>query len=169
MTLRCEDHPFATSALAAEYCGRGSLRDVLDAARRYPALARELTWPRKLAIAFDAACGMLYLHARPQGPVVHRDLKVCGRRGWGGRDGGRGSGCCPASQQSSHSLPFAQSPNILLEESWRAKITDFGLCRILDEAGIGTKSSSLAAMNPRWGGVGQPAVCMRSSASAHVF
>ena len=65
---------------------------VLAAARTDPAVAAHLTWPRRLAMAADAAAGMLYLHTRPS-PIVHRGragewaeqwrpsvmLKQCGR------------------------------------------------------------------------------------------
>ena len=44
---------------------------VLAAARTDPAVAAHLTWPRRLAMAADAAAGMLYVHTRPS-PIVHR-------------------------------------------------------------------------------------------------
>ena len=56
------------------YCERGSLRDVLAAAKTDPAAAAELTWERRLEMAIGAAQGMKYLHGLSQ-PVVHRDLK----------------------------------------------------------------------------------------------
>ena len=58
-------------AIVTEYCARGSLAEVLAAARADPALAAHLTWPLRLRMAADAAAGMLYLHTRPS-PVVHR-------------------------------------------------------------------------------------------------
>ncbi len=60
--------------IVTEYCSRGSLYDLLRSARNDPALARELSWPRRLSLAMDAAKGMLYLHShKPR--VIHRDLK----------------------------------------------------------------------------------------------
>ncbi|KAL4447322.1 hypothetical protein ABPG77_007355 [Micractinium sp. CCAP 211/92] len=103
-------------AIITEFCSRGSLADVLRQARSSPEAARELTWPRRLAMALDAALGVLYLHTRPH-PIVHRDLK---------------------------------SPNLLVEDSWRVKVTDLNLSRLMESANVGSKSSSLAAMNPRW-------------------
>ncbi|PSC74168.1 Serine threonine-kinase CTR1 [Micractinium conductrix] len=40
-----------------------------------------------------------------------------------------------------------KSPNLLVDENWRAKVADFNLSRILEDS---SRSSSLAAMNPRW-------------------
>lgn len=56
---------------AAEYCSRGSLFDLLQAARASPTagVAVQLTWQRRLAMALGAAKGMLFLHSRN---VVHR-------------------------------------------------------------------------------------------------
>ncbi|KAI3427342.1 hypothetical protein D9Q98_010259 [Chlorella vulgaris] len=64
----------APPCLITEYCSRGSLADCLREARRHPAAAAELPWHRRLAMALDAAKGMLYLHSY-QPPIVHRDLK----------------------------------------------------------------------------------------------
>jgi len=53
---------------------QGSLYDVLRKARREPAFAARLTWPRRLLMALDAAKGLFYLHShRPV--ILHRDLK----------------------------------------------------------------------------------------------
>ena len=45
----------------AEYCARGSLADVLRAAKGAPAKMQHLTWLRRLNMALDATKGMLYL------------------------------------------------------------------------------------------------------------
>ena len=45
-------HPQVT-----EYCERGSLLDVLQAGRRSPTAAAQLTWGRRLSIALDSARG----------------------------------------------------------------------------------------------------------------
>jgi serine/threonine protein kinase len=66
----CPD-PFC---IVTEYCSRGSMYDLLRAARNDPALALQLNWPRRLGLAMDSAKGMLYLHShKPH--VIHRDLK----------------------------------------------------------------------------------------------
>jgi serine/threonine protein kinase len=59
-------------AMITEYCSRGSLAEVLKGAKIRPDKLRALTWTRRLAMALDAAKGMLYLH---ESGVVHRDLK----------------------------------------------------------------------------------------------
>ena len=64
----------APPAIITELCSNGSLLDVLKRARASPALAAELTWPRRLRMALDAAAGMFYLHALST-PLIHRDLK----------------------------------------------------------------------------------------------
>lgn len=45
--------------IAAEYCPRGSLLDVLKAARDSPELAKKLKWARRLSMALGAAKGMM--------------------------------------------------------------------------------------------------------------
>ncbi|GAB4815773.1 hypothetical protein N2152v2_002819 [Parachlorella kessleri] len=64
----------APPCLVSEYCPRGSLYDLVAAARASPAALNQLTWLRRLQMAMDAASGMWYLHSR-QPPVVHRDLR----------------------------------------------------------------------------------------------
>ena len=66
----CTDPPLVVT----EYCARGSLCDVLKRAGHSPATAAALDWPRRLAMALDAAKGMTYLHSSDP-PVIHRDLK----------------------------------------------------------------------------------------------
>jgi serine/threonine protein kinase len=61
-------------SIITEFCSRGSLLDVLRAARASSQAAAELTWVRRLGMALDAAQGMNYLHNRAP-PVIHRDLK----------------------------------------------------------------------------------------------
>ena len=66
----CESPP----CIVTELCARGSVMDLLKRGRTTPAFAAELTWPRRLRMALDAATGMLYLHAESP-PLIHRDLK----------------------------------------------------------------------------------------------
>ena len=40
-----------------------------------------------------------------------------------------------------------KSPNLLVTQHWKCKVSDFNLSKIMQDA---TKSTSLAAMNPRW-------------------
>ncbi|KAI7842018.1 hypothetical protein COHA_004219 [Chlorella ohadii] len=51
---------------------QGSLYDCLAAGREQAAAAAQLTWRRRLAMAVDAAAGLLYLHRRS---IIHRDVK----------------------------------------------------------------------------------------------
>lgn len=60
--------------VALEYASRGSLFDVLQAGNTDAAIKAELTWQRRLAMAADAAAGMLHLHTRDPS-ILHRDLK----------------------------------------------------------------------------------------------
>lgn len=73
----CHDPP----AILTEYCARGSLTEVLAAGRTDPAAAAQLTWARRLAMAVNAASGMLYLHSRPA-PIVHRGGQAGGAGKW---------------------------------------------------------------------------------------
>ena len=104
--------------IVTELCAHGSLLDVLKRARTTPAVAAELTWPRRLRMALDAAAGMLYLHARSP-PLIHRDLK---------------------------------SPNLLVDASWRVKVADLGLSKVLEEVTAPAGASGTAGVpgNPRW-------------------
>ncbi|KAL4419526.1 hypothetical protein ABPG77_005757 [Micractinium sp. CCAP 211/92] len=60
--------------LVVEFCARGSLAFCLAEGRQKPQVASLLTWRRRLAMAYDATKGMLYLHSRNP-PIIHRDLK----------------------------------------------------------------------------------------------
>lgn len=60
--------------IVTEYCEKGSLLDLLKLAREIPALAAQLTWPRRIQMALDAARGMLCLHSHKP-TILHRDLK----------------------------------------------------------------------------------------------
>lgn len=60
--------------VVTEYCSKGSLYDLLKAAKEDPAIARQLHWSRRLGFALDSAKGMLYLHSHKP-PIIHRDLK----------------------------------------------------------------------------------------------
>lgn len=101
-------------AMVTEYCGKGSLTDVLRGAVANPKQAQMLTWARRLNLALDAAKGMLYLHRRG---IIHRDLK---------------------------------SPNLLVDSTWRVKIADFNLSKIIDVDGQNAKTGTMAGANPKW-------------------
>lgn len=60
--------------VVTEYCPRGSLADILRAAKRSPALAAKLDWSRRLSMMLDTAKGLVYLHGHNP-PIIHRDLK----------------------------------------------------------------------------------------------
>ncbi|GAB4823443.1 hypothetical protein N2152v2_010489 [Parachlorella kessleri] len=60
--------------VVSDFCSRGSLNDVLRAAKQYPAKAAQLDWVRRLNMALDAAKGMLYLHLHSP-PIIHSHLK----------------------------------------------------------------------------------------------
>ncbi|KAL4435909.1 hypothetical protein ABPG77_000671 [Micractinium sp. CCAP 211/92] len=61
------------AALITEYCELGSVADVLKKAKADPEVAKQLSWPRRLSMAIDAAKGLHALHAR-QPPILHRNL-----------------------------------------------------------------------------------------------
>ena len=59
------------ACMVTEWCARGSVFDILVKARNNPSLAAQLDGPRRLAMALDAAKGMLQLHShRPH--ILHR-------------------------------------------------------------------------------------------------
>jgi len=62
------------AAIVTEYCPRGSLTSVLQAAKSSPECAAELTWSRRVSMAAGAVRGMIYLHSHSP-PIMHRDLK----------------------------------------------------------------------------------------------
>eukprot|EP00741_Cyanophora_paradoxa_P023728 tig00021616_g22919.t1 len=74
-------------AIVTEFCGRGSLWDVIHS-------AAPLDFKMIVKISTEIARGMLYLHSSG---LIHRDLK---------------------------------SANILLDDNWSIKISDFGLTRL---------------------------------------
>ncbi|GAB4821932.1 hypothetical protein N2152v2_008978 [Parachlorella kessleri] len=65
----------APPCVVTEYCSKGSLTEILRAARRTPPIAAKLNWPRRLSMLLDCAKGMLYLHCHSP-PIIHRDLKT---------------------------------------------------------------------------------------------
>ena len=66
----CDDPPF----VVMQYYEEGSLYEVLKACRGDPRTARRFTWEKRLAIAIDICCGMIFLHSQDP-PILHRDLK----------------------------------------------------------------------------------------------
>jgi hypothetical protein len=64
-------------AIITEWCGRGSVYDVLNAAQHSSGgqLAQYLSWKRRVKMAYDTARGMLYLHNHKPRSIIHRDLK----------------------------------------------------------------------------------------------
>ncbi|PRW59651.1 nitrilase 2 isoform A [Chlorella sorokiniana] len=60
------------ACLVMEYASRRSIDKLLAAGLKDAKVAKQLSWPRLLGMALDAARGMLYLHSRA---VYHRDLK----------------------------------------------------------------------------------------------
>lgn len=62
------------ASVVTEFCERGSLAGVLQAALNDPQRAAELPWSRRLSLAAGCVKGMLYLHTRAP-PIIHRDLK----------------------------------------------------------------------------------------------
>mmetsp|Transcript_1169 Transcript_1169/g.2430 ORF Transcript_1169/g.2430 Transcript_1169/m.2430 type:complete len:1060 (+) Transcript_1169:445-3624(+) len=62
--------------MVMEFCGRGSLYDLLEQQReaRHKLRGKHLPWARRLQIALDVAVGMTYLHTCNPA-IVHRDLK----------------------------------------------------------------------------------------------
>ncbi|XP_022007518.1 receptor-like kinase TMK3 [Helianthus annuus] len=67
-----------------------------------------LSWKMRLNIALDVARGMEYLHTLAHQSFIHRDLK---------------------------SLPPPKSSNILLGDDFRAKVSDFGLVKLVPDGG----------------------------------
>jgi len=66
----CDDPPF----VVMQYYEEGSLYDVLKRCRREERVAARFSWMKRLAVAIDICCGMIFLHSqRP--PILHRDLK----------------------------------------------------------------------------------------------
>ena len=63
--------PFPATRVPPQYCARGSVYGVLSGAAINAEAAANLTWPRLLRFAWDAAKGLLYLHTLNP-PVIHR-------------------------------------------------------------------------------------------------
>lgn len=71
-----------TSCLFVQFCARGSMFDVLAKARSSPLLAQQLTWPRRVSMALDAAkVGLLtafaVLHLQLRARVTHAYSETC--------------------------------------------------------------------------------------------
>ncbi len=140
-------------ALVTEYCGRGSVAELLDRARASPAVAAELTWRRRLLIALGAADGMAYLHGHKPAPIIHRDLKspnLLVTDAWQTKASeGEGMRPCMRSQLIDwQPLPDWQIGLALnLGLPGCSQVADFGLSRVLEDSEM---ASSVAVTNPRW-------------------
>ena len=118
-----------SSTAPPEFCARGSLTDVLQRARSDAALAAQLGWERRLRLALGAAKGMLALHAHSP-PILHKDLKAGRRGGWRkGAVGGQRCGKLSAHVRTCAPL-MLQGPNLLVDEHFRCKVSDFNLSRV---------------------------------------
>ncbi len=62
-------------AIVSAYYDRGSLVNILSKARNNRAIAKELSWSRRLRIAIDVAKAMMAMHNRVP-PRIHCDLKA---------------------------------------------------------------------------------------------
>ncbi len=72
MHFRLPAEFLACHCAPVEFCSRGSLYNVLTAAKASPDKMAQLGWKRRLNMALDASRGMLYLHKRG---MVHTMLK----------------------------------------------------------------------------------------------
>jgi hypothetical protein len=59
------------TCLVTEYVERGSLRAILADAAADPRRAAELTWERRMGVAWGACRALLFCHTRPA-PIIHR-------------------------------------------------------------------------------------------------
>lgn len=103
--------------LVTEYCHNGNLFDLLhdtvDDDENSENYAVKIPWQRRVRIALDVARGMNFLHTSTP-VIIHRDLKWV-----------LGVGV-------TH-----RSLNILVDEKWTAKVSDFGLSRFKSAAAHG--------------------------------
>lgn len=81
--------------LVYEYMEGGSLEDLVSDRTR-------LNWRKRINVAVDIACALLFLHHECFPAIVHRDVKAS---------------------------------NVLLDKDGRARVTDFGLARVVDAGG----------------------------------
>ncbi|XP_057480946.1 probable LRR receptor-like serine/threonine-protein kinase At1g74360 [Actinidia eriantha] len=81
--------------LVYEYMEGGSLEDLVSDRAR-------LTWRKRIDVAIDVACALVFLHHECCPPIVHRDVKAS---------------------------------NVLLDKNGKARVTDFGLARVVDAGG----------------------------------
>jgi len=66
----CDDPPF----VVMQYYEEGSLYDVLKRCRREERVAARFSWLKRLSVAIDICCGMIFLHSQKPS-ILHRDLK----------------------------------------------------------------------------------------------
>lgn len=126
--------PSVHSASALMHSSSSSLGQSSTASRVSHPVPPRGTWPWELVkrVACGAARGMAYLHSGKP-PVLHRDLKVC-----------MSARVVPVLDLcTSHASVSKKSANILLDESYTAKVCDFGLSRLKSQgnsmtANVGT-------------------------------
>ncbi|CAI9757567.1 unnamed protein product [Fraxinus pennsylvanica] len=81
--------------LVYEYMEGGTLEDLITD-------RIHLNWRRRIDVAVDVACALVYLHHECLPSIVHRDVKAS---------------------------------NVLLDKTGKARVTDFGLARVVDDGG----------------------------------
>jgi Protein tyrosine and serine/threonine kinase len=137
--------PSVHSASALMHSSSSSLGQPSNASRISHPVPPRGTWPWELVkrVACGAARGMAYLHSGKP-PVLHRDLKVRMRsRAIDSR------AIDFLGFSDSHATFSNQSANILLDESYTAKVCDFGLSRLKSQgnsmtANVGTVQVRIA-------------------------
>jgi serine/threonine protein kinase len=136
------------ATLVSEYCGRGSMMDVLRGGKASLVKAAELTWGRRIAMVRSRCVRLHDDNKSPHAQSFHQSAP--NRDAWvtlSSRCPQASDACLGMIYLHTRAPPIIhrdlKSPNLLVTSSWTVKVSDFGLSKVMQDS---SRSTTQAAM-----------------------